>query len=43
VISDIDIGKAVIASERIIINGKPVYVSEIKIPISYKQAKKTAY
>jgi hypothetical protein len=38
-----DIGKAAIASERIMIDGKPVHASEIEIPISYKQAEKTAY
>jgi hypothetical protein len=33
-----DIGKAAMASERIMIDGKPLHASEIEIPTSYKQA-----
>jgi hypothetical protein len=31
------------AAKRIMINRKPLHASEIEIPISYKQAEKTAY
>ncbi|KAJ5997153.1 hypothetical protein N7522_008813 [Penicillium canescens] len=38
-----DAGKASLAIERIMVNGKPVAASEIEIPITYKQAEKTPY
>ena len=41
--TDSDISKVAIAAERIIIDGKPLHASEVEIPISYKQAEKTAY
>ncbi|KAJ6094407.1 hypothetical protein N7467_001920 [Penicillium canescens] len=38
-----DTSKASMATERIMVNGKPLTASEIEIPTTYKQAEKTPH